>query len=148
MPIRKEFRHFYQGKQWKQLRRKVLKRAGNHCESCKKPLHRWIFTYTWQTWIFFKGKRLKLYHMIWMQPGSGTWRDERGRVVQPRLKGLPRKIRVKLTVAHVDNNPANMDERNLRCWCTWCHLHEDQQFHRETRATRKDLSRPLLQIAS
>ena len=61
-------------------------------------------------------------------------------------KGLPRKIRVKLTIAHADNNPANMDDLNLRCWCTWCHLHHDQAHHKETRRARKDRGRPLLVI--
>ena len=27
------------------------------------------------------------------------------------------------TIAHADNNPLSMDDFNLRCWCTWCHLH-------------------------
>ena len=24
------------------------------------------------------------------------------------------------------HDPSHMDDRNLRCWCTWCHLHHDQ----------------------
>lgn len=144
MPIRKEFRHFYQGKDWKQLRRKILKGAKNRCESCGKPLHRWIFTYTWQTWILSRGQRVRVYHMIWMLERGGFWCDQFGKAVPGRMKGLPRKIRVKLTVAHVDNDPSNMDDSNLKCWCTWCHLHFDQAHHKQTRATRKDQGRPLL----
>jgi hypothetical protein len=57
-------------------------------------------------------------------------------------------IPVKLTIAHADHNPANMDDRNLRSWCTWCHLHHDQPHHKETRCRKKDASRPILLQAS
>ena len=49
MPIRAEFRHLYR-RQWLTVTRpRILERAGQRCERCRKPLHAWIFTYTWKT---------------------------------------------------------------------------------------------------
>lgn len=151
MPIRPDLRHFY-GREWRQeIRPRILARAKNRCEQCRKPLHAWIFTYTWKTRDLVFGGAWR-YHMIWT-PAEGkdrcpSWRNEFGRRCTPfAAKGLPRKIRVRLTIAHKDNNPANMRPGNLRCWCTWCHLHRDAPFHKQTRSTRKDGGRPLLQEA-
>jgi hypothetical protein len=145
MPIRAEFRHLY-GRHWLTVTRpRILKRARQKCERCKKPLHAWIFTYTWKTRDpQFSG--VFRYHMIWIKEGSKVWRNQDGRACSPlRARGLPRKIRVKLTIAHADHNPANMDDANLRCWCTWRHLHHDQPHHKDTRCQRKDATRPILQ---
>jgi 5-methylcytosine-specific restriction endonuclease McrA len=34
MPIRAEYRRFYRGPHWADVRAKILKRAGNKCEEC------------------------------------------------------------------------------------------------------------------
>ena len=87
--------------------------------------------------------------MIWIRERAKVWRNQEGHPCSPlHAPGLPRKIRVKLTIAHADHNPANMDDLNLRCWCTWCHLHHDQPHHKETRCHRKDAARPILRDAS
>jgi hypothetical protein len=130
MPIRAEFRRLY-GRYWLTVTRpRILERAGQKCERCRKPLHAWIFTYTWKTRDPQFSGALH-HHMIWIKEGSKVWRNQDGRACSPRrARGLPRKIRVKLTIAHADHTPANMDESNLRCWCTWCHLHHDQSHHK------------------
>jgi hypothetical protein len=148
MPIRAEFRHLY-GHHWLTVTRpRILERAGQRCERCRKPLHAWIFTYTWKTRDpQFSG--VWRYHMIWIKEGFRVWRNQDGHPCSPiHAQGLPRKIRVKLTIAHADNNPANMDDRNLRCWCTWCHLHHDQPHHKDSRCGRKDAARPILRDGS
>ena len=49
MPIRAEFRHLYR-REWLTITRpRILARARERCEHCRKPLHAWIFTYTWKT---------------------------------------------------------------------------------------------------
>lgn len=55
----------------------------------------------------------------------------------------PRVIRVKIGVAHLDHDPSNNADDNLKALCDWCHLHYDKLHHRETRATRKDAARPI-----
>lgn len=56
---------------------------------------------------------------------------------------LARRIRVKIGIAHLDGNPANNADDNLKALCDWCHLRHDAPQHRETRATRKDAARPM-----
>jgi len=90
MPIRAEFRHLY-GRQWLTVTRpRILERAGEKCERCRKPLHAWIFTYTWKTRDpQFSGAFR--YHMIWIKEGSKVWLNQDGRACSPlRAKGLPR----------------------------------------------------------
>lgn len=46
--------------------------------------------------------------------------------------------RVVLTVAHLDHNPSNCAESNLRAWCQRCHLTYDAKQHaRNAAKTRK-----------
>lgn len=149
MPIRPELRHFY-GRAWREeIRPRILARARNRCEQCGKPNGADIFTYTWSVRpLRFASPRA--HYMIWLRIGTRTWRDQAGRRIPDKvwlatLRGsLPRRIRVQLGVAHADGDPANMNEENLRAWCTWCHLHHDQPQHKQSRATRKDSARPLL----
>jgi hypothetical protein len=42
MPIRAEFRHLYRRQWLTVIRPRVLKRAHNECERCRKPQHAWI----------------------------------------------------------------------------------------------------------
>jgi hypothetical protein len=144
MPIRPDLRHLYRGPKWAELREKILKRAKNRCEQCRKPMHTSVFTYTWKSREDF-GAPWR-YYMVWASPTSTTWRNEHGRPCSLRgVKGLPRKVWVKLTVGHVDNVAEHMAPRNLKAWCTWCHLHHDQEHHKQSRSRRKDAGRPILQ---
>lgn len=76
-----------------------------------------------------------------------AWRNADGeRGAPPRFYDRETVVRVVLTVAHLDHNPANMEDDNLMALCQWCHLHLDFDHHRETRQTRKDAARPLLNV--
>lgn len=78
------------------IRPRVLKRAHNECERCRKPQHAWIFTYTWKSRDPQFCGRWR-YHMIWIQKGAKVWRNQDGNPCSPlHATGLPRKIRVKL----------------------------------------------------
>lgn len=50
--------------------------------------------------------------------------------------------KVVLTVAHLDHNPANCADDNLRALCQRCHLRYDAEHHRKnaarTRAMKKE----------
>jgi len=49
-----------------------------------------------------------------------------------------RAIKVVLTVAHLDHDPTNNDERNLLACCQRCHLRIDRHEHvKNARATRR-----------
>ena len=41
--------------------------------------------------------------------------------------------KVVLTVAHLDHDPRNCDDTNLRALCQRCHLSYDAEHHRHTR---------------
>jgi hypothetical protein len=143
MPIRKDLRHLYTGPEWAAIRARILERAKNRCEHCRKPMHTVIFTYTWKTREDF-GKPWR-YHMVWASSNSSSWRNELGRKCSIRnAKGLPRKVWVVLAVAHLDGDSRNSSDANLKALCCWCHLRADRNQHRETRSARKDRSRPLL----
>ena len=43
------------------------------------------------------------------------------------------KSKVILTVAHMDHNPENCNEENLKALCQKCHLSYDLKYHMENR---------------
>lgn len=56
-----------------------------------------------------------------------------------------------LTVAHLDHNPENCDETNLKAMCQRCHLAYDADHHKQTRqhTREKDLAsqmNPLFEL--
>ena len=44
-----------------------------------------------------------------------------------------------LTVAHLDHQPENCDDSNLRAMCQRCHLRYDRFHHRETRTGQMEM---------
>ena len=92
-----------------------------------------VFTYTWRE---AAGPR-----MIWIREGSNQW----GRAISLiRPQGLPRKVLVDLQICHLNNCSGDDRDDNLRACCGWRHCNLDLQFHKQTRAARKDRARPLL----
>jgi hypothetical protein len=154
LPIRKEWRKYYRGREWEAARMGLLKRAGGKfdeagkyiggakCQQCGKPDRERVETFS----DLLFGPR-----MFWRAAGSG-WRDQTGEALHPSAISLQlapfgyttRVILVKIGMAHLDHNPANNFEYNLGALCQWCHLYYDAPHHKETRATRKDAARPLL----
>lgn len=74
----------------------------------------------------------------WKCEGSPKYPDCRARGGQPHPATGSQVV---LTVAHLDHDPANVADENLRCWCQRCHLTYDAQHHAanaaKTRAARK-----------
>ena len=127
MPIRKEFRHYYDNPQWKRTRLRVLKRAGNRCEICRRPDRRLVL-------VTLDGE--------WWDETEHCWRDKSGQPCNPVIKGLARRVRVVLQCAHLNHNPA--DDSSLAALCGRCHLNFDRDHHAGVRKLRKDRGRPLL----
>ena len=75
-----------------------------------------------------------------------TWRDGRGREIEPpayvEYRRL-RRTRVVLAAAHLDHDPTNNRPRNVRALCQRCHLDHDRPHHR-TRARLTVLMRRAL----
>ena len=115
MPIRPEFRHLYRGPAWRETRARVLDRAKNRCEQCRKPNGKIVYVYNGrrdaqgnpiQYWRFVRGR-------IWRRSPSGS----RGRPAERIMRGLPQKVRVVLTIAHMNHVPGDDRHENLKALC-------------------------------
>jgi hypothetical protein len=148
MPIPPDLRVFY-GREWRTVvRPRILARARNRCEQCGKPDRA-------EVWVWRSGSSgqywtasLTVQNWTYCLAGaSGSFRLFDRDIRRDRQSGRLRRIRVILTVAHLDHTPGHDDDDNLRALCQWCHLHLDALQHRDTRAARKDRGRPLLAAA-
>jgi len=136
MPLRPEVKHFYTSAAWRAVRRRVLDRAGDHCERCKVPNGARIFRMrAWPGWWW------TLYGEA-HDPEGVCWAKGRPLVVTGA-----RPVRVVLTIAHLDRIPGHDDEENLRALCQSCHFAYDRVANVRsahwTRAARKDAARPI-----
>lgn len=108
MPIRPENVGRYPSN-WPAIRAQILERAGNRCEWCGVPNHEIIF------------------------------RDDAGRpwrVKNPISGAFLRRVKIVLTVAHLDHTPENCDLENLRALCQRCHNVYDREARAAGRAAR------------
>lgn len=134
MPIRKEMRHLYPSRaEWTRIRQRILERAGHACEVCRVPNRVCIVRGT--------------------DHDAGTFMLENGDVhdaeTGERL-GCARGseyesshgLVVVLTIAHLDHDPTNNDDANLKALCQMHHLRHDQAEHiknaARTRARKRD----------
>ncbi|HTB10974.1 MAG TPA: hypothetical protein VK752_05360 [Bryobacteraceae bacterium] len=141
MPIPAELRRQFYGPKWrKEVRPRILERAGHKCEKCFAPNYTQVKRYG-GNWLQIKVKFGEKPERLW-------WADNGWRANPPR-KGVDkiRTVTIVLQVIHLNHTPGDDRDENLRAFCQWCHLNYDQVQHKETRTTRKDAERPLLQVA-
>lgn len=95
----------------------VIKRAENRCEDCGLENHSTVFGI--KLWIKDNG-RYKL-RSIWFRHEQDAVRE--------RMIGDVRKIKVVLTIAHLDHDEANHDVilERLKALCQCCHLRYDAE---------------------
>lgn len=118
MPIKPENLQRYP-KDWKQIRERILERAGNCCESCGVGNH-------WHGYRDHEGKFHLTYWdetrcLVW--PAAGTCETTPENV---------KSFEIVLTIAHLDHTPENCADENLRAFCQRCHLSYDAKHHQET----------------
>lgn len=148
MPIRPDLRHLYRGPGYRAQRVRIIARAGNRCEQCGKPNGRLVWVYRSKTSRQCWTLSLRTQRWVYCRfGGSGNFSLLRSEVRALRSEKRLRRIRVVLTMAHLDHDAANGDDDNIRLLCQWCHLNYDKLHHKETRAMRKDAARPLLREA-
>ena len=126
MPIRDENKNRYPA-DWPAISKRIRERAGNRCEQCGVENGRMIYRGSHElrpAWRYaddpvfmdsrcaFDGSEL---------PGT-CWDDF------DKMKGGP--VRVVLTVAHLDHQPENCADENLRAWCQRCHNAYDAPMRR------------------
>lgn len=123
MPILPEFRHYY-GAEWRKvIRPRILERDKHCCKSCGKPDRARV-------------KVIRDGSGRWLDPKLRAWRDAHGAVINRPRGGRRHKIRVVLTVAHLNHDPADNRDENLAALCQRCHLKYDERHHYTTRRRR------------
>lgn len=145
MPIRSDLRHFYQGPQWQETRKRILARANNCCEECGVPNHtivaramRW-WAIVPESWWFEKWEADRYPEIVWRNAGEAIHEGDNF----PRE--ICRRVYIVLTIAHLNNISGDDRDENLKALCQYCHLTMDARFHKQTRCANKDRRRPLLQ---
>lgn len=138
MPIRPEMKHLYPPrKEWHAIRERILARAKHTCEcdgSCGVPHNgKWCGVPNHELVVRYRD-----------DDALETW--------HPHTHGTPclvescnasefdgaRVVRVVLTIAHLDHNPTNNVDSNLRALCQRCHLRYDRHEHlKNGHATRR-----------
>lgn len=128
MPISPEQRALYP-KDWKAISKRIREeRAGNRCERCKAP----------------NGKLVARGN----SSDAGTYMLEDGEVHDDQTgeyRGMARGseyeferlTRIVLTVAHLDHDPTNNADDNLRALCQKCHLTHDREHHQKNAAATR-----------
>lgn len=142
MPIKPENKALYP-KNWKQISERIrYERAGNKCEDCGVLNHA----------VGYRDKS-GVFHYT----AGNAWHDAAGMGLIPYKEAAEaikefndcdglgpdgeRAIMIILTVAHLDHDPANCSDENLKALCQRCHNRYDNRQRLENR--RKQL--PLFQ---
>lgn len=112
MPIKSENKKLYP-KNWDMIRRQILARAGNKCESCGIKNH--VFGYREKDGTF-------------IETGEGHQSDA-------ALIDGHKPIMIVLTIAHLNHNPTDNRPVNLKALCQRCHNRHDI-IHRLNNARR------------
>lgn len=110
MPIRPEMKDRYPTN-WKEIRERIRARAGNKCEWCQVENH----TFRNNT--------------------TGETSNSAGIVEGWSMDG-DQVARIICTVAHIDHQPENCSNRNLRFLCQRCHNRHDHANRISSRRAR------------
>lgn len=128
MPIRAENKARYP-KNWHEISMRIRTRAEHKCEECGIPNYE-------------KGGRdpSGKWHKVLPTGDNGlrlTWPDEGEYAWCEDWPHKLRIVRIVLTVAHLDHQPENCADDNLRCWCQRCHNRYDAAERRRGIQERK-----------
>ncbi len=128
MPIRAENKNLYPSN-WPEIRTRIRTRAGDQCEKCKVKNHAFICRGKWD--------------------GADVYQDDDGAIFSAKngrfitqnyvgdLEGPIKFLTVVCTTAHLDHDPANCQDENLRFWCQRCHNRYDRKHRDQTIRERK-----------
>lgn len=145
MPIKPENRHRYPA-DWSEIRLRVLQRAGSRCEHVDEggercsAVHRALgYWRQVRLMLGLPGQEQVAWEVWRWTPLPRTLRD--AGVDKPMTiascEGPLKIVQIVLTVAHLDHQPENCDDANLRAWCQRHHLAYDAEHHRITAAATR-----------
>jgi hypothetical protein len=129
MPIRAEQKALYP-KDWKAISQRIREREENKCKTCKAPNGQVV-------WRSADGTRYMLEEGQVFSAADGEFL---GMCKGSEYNG-GNMVKIVLTVAHLDHDPANNADDNLAALCQKCHLAYDAEHHKananKTRRGRK-----------
>lgn len=136
MPIRLENKARYPA-DWAAISLRIRERAGQRCEEC--GVANYALGGRHEDGRFLPALPLgeKLLRVEWPQPGMWAWCDNGGAPEYRRI------VRIVLTVAHLDHQPENCGEENLRAWCQRCHNRYDSATRRRGTQERERVKRAV-----
>ncbi len=115
MPISKELKPLYP-KNWKAISKDIREnRAGNKCEWCGVENH-----------------------AIGVRRPDGSFYSPEGMIQEAMAVDGDKFIKIVLTTAHLDHNPANNDYSNLASLCQKCHNNYDLPHRLESRRKNRE----------
>lgn len=139
MPIKPENRHRYPP-DWPQVRDRILQRAGYRCEHpgcCARQ-----YSVGW--WVLEGVAQAGPWRWVaaWGQNDNprtyAEAREVAAELYHSRSEEGLKPIVIVLTVAHLNHQPEDCDDENLRAMCQRHHLAHDQEHHRASaQATRR-----------
>lgn len=133
MPIKPENRARYPA-DWKQIRERILRRANWQCEHPGCRARHGVTGY------WHEGRFRPLPDAAW----DAGYRV--GDVIACSTGERLRVIKIVLTIAHLDHQPENCADDNLRAWCQRHHLAYDAQHHAITRARTRHAAANTLEL--
>ena len=125
MPIRPENRGRYPP-DWPQIVARIQRRAGNRCEQCGVENGALGGRLRDGTWLPARSLGEGMRGLLWPKPGQEASCGAGAQFERLRI------IRIVCTTAHLDHQPENCTDENLRYWCQRCHLRYDAQHHAQT----------------
>lgn len=125
MPIKPENAHRYPP-DWPQIVERIKRRAGNRCEQCGVANHALGGRLRDGTFLRAEAKEERMLGLAWPSAGEHWWCSGEGRREWLRI------IRIVLTVAHLNHEPEDCRDENLRALCQRCHLRHDAPHHAQT----------------
>lgn len=126
MPIRPENKARYP-KDWPAISRRIRERAGNRCEECGVANYALGGRRNDGAWMAAQPTGDNGLKLTWPQPGEWSWCGNG----EAEGKAKLRIVRIVLTVAHLDHQPENCADENLRAWCQRCHNKYDAAMRRQ-----------------
>lgn len=127
MPIKPENKKLYP-KNWKAIRAEILERARGHPGSSMRPACE--MCHVIDGWVYHRHKN-----------GAPFFPDLCPSIDTPLSKGY-RRVKIVLTIAHLNHNPRDNRRSNLKALCQQCHLRHDAKHHAKTaRETRERKSK-------
>ena len=100
---------------WNEIRSRILYRAKNKCEYCGLKNHSVVYSNRY----YIRHNGSYSYRTIWFRNKRDAERE--------CLSGIIKRVRVILTVSHLDHDEINFNVRDdrLRATCQICHLRYD-----------------------